>query len=489
MSFTRYKPRVYPVKPVMWALVDCNSFYCSCERLFRPDIRDKPVVVLSNNDGCLIALTPEARALGFAMGDVYFQVKHRLRRCGVEVFSSNYTLYGDISARVMRTIATLAPIEQYSIDETFIPLDRVLAAQAEDMGWAVHDRVAKWVGMPVRVGIGTTRTLAKLANHWAKKVSRVLKLCHGDALTEELLEKTPAEDVWGIGRRMAKRLERYGVRNARQLRDMPPLLAKNVLTVVGEKTVRELGGFPCIMQDEAPVPRKTLVSSRSFGRRTSAREDLAQALTMHAQLAGERLRAENMVAGMVRVWAQTSRHTEKPCHGITAHTAVTPPSNNTGDLVKAALRALDLCYEPGHGFMKGGLMLYELEEEGSRQLTLVEACAGLRENRNKALMDALDAVNGRYGRDTLHYGSQGPETANWHMTRNLMSRRFTTRADELLVVRAGNLVPAHPANVRAPVTEKGRPAPDAAARVHDAPGRSRHGDRARRDDPGGLPGQ
>ena len=182
-------------KPELWGLVDCNSFYCSCERLFRPDLSGKPVVVLSNNDGCLIALTPEAKALGFKMGDIYFQVQHRLEKLGVAVFSSNYTLYGDISNRVMRTMESLVPIEQYSIDESFVPFFRATAAQAIDVGWAVHDRIFQWVGMPVRVGIGPTRTLAKLANLWTKKRSRVLKLDLGSPELEEILEATSTGDI------------------------------------------------------------------------------------------------------------------------------------------------------------------------------------------------------------------------------------------------------------------------------------------------------
>lgn len=436
MFCTRSKP-VCGNMPRLWGLVDCNSFYCNCERLFRPDLKSKPVVVLSNNDGCLIALTPEAKAMGYKMGDVYFQVKDRLKRNGVEVFSSNYTLYGDISARVMETIGTLVPLEQYSIDETFVPFNAALAAQAEAVGWDIHDRVASWVGMPVRVGIGPTRTLAKLANHWSKKISRVLLLDAHSPRTLELLECTPTADIWGIGRRMAKKLERHGVRNALQLRHMKPDFAKKILTVVGERTVRELGGFPCIMRDEMPTSRKTLVSSRSFGRKVMDRESLAQALTMHAQLAGERLRAERMVAGAVGVWAQTSMHTEEPYHSIRGVVGIHPATNHTGEIVAAAHVALARCYEEGHGFMKGGLMLHELEEEDARQFSLLDCRIGEADAKKVSMMAVLDAINDRYGRDTVRYLSQGFGPASWHMRRNLMSRRFTTRFDELLVVKAG----------------------------------------------------
>ena len=283
-------------KPVFWGLVDCNSFYCSCERLFRPDLKEKPVVVLSNNDGCLIALTPEAKALGFKMGEVYFQVKHRLEKFGVTAFSSNYTLYGDISNRVMRTLETLVPIEQYSIDESFVPFYPATAIQAMDVGWAIHDRVKQWIGVPVRVGIGPTRTLAKLANLWAKKKERVFKLALGSTELEKILEATPTVDIWGIGRKQSAKLEKLGIRNARQLRDMDTDRALKLLTVTGQQTVFELRGFQCIMEDQMPVPRKTLINSRSFGRRVTRKEDLAQAVTMHCSIAGERLRREKMEA-------------------------------------------------------------------------------------------------------------------------------------------------------------------------------------------------
>lgn len=419
----------------LWALVDCNSFYCNCERLFRPDLKDRPVVVLSNNDGCLIALTPEAKALGFQMGEVFFQVEHRLRVHKVVAFSSNYELYGDISDRVMHTLASLAPLEQYSIDEAFVPFDSALAAQAEDVAWAMHDRVAQWVGMPVRVGIGATRTLAKLANHWAKKKSRVYRLDTGTRELENILEATPTVDIWGIGRRQSKKLALLGIRNARQLRDMDPGRALKLLTVVGQRTVLELRGFPCIMEDTTPVPRKTLINSRSFGRRVFQKEDLAEAMAMHCAIAGERLRAEGMLAGSLSVHMQTSMHMDEPYFSTGASVALPLPSNTTSELIRAARLALDKCYEPGHGFMKGGIMLFDLAEKDRRQLTLMEVCDAPGDEKKSRLMQALDAVNDRFGRDTLRYVAQGAKDAFWHMRRHKISGCMTTQWDELPVVK------------------------------------------------------
>lgn len=422
-------------KPLFWGLADCNSFYASCERLFRPDLEGKAVVVLSNNDGCLIALTPEAKALGFKMGDVYFQVKHRLEQLGVTAFSSNYTLYGDISNRVMRTLETLVPIEQYSIDESFIPFYPATAVQAMDVGWAVHDRVKKWVGIPVRVGIGPTRTLAKLANLWAKKRTRVFKLDLGSTELEDILGATPTVDVWGIGRRQAAKLEKIGIQTARQLRDMDPDRALKMLTVVGQRTVLELRGFQCIMEDQTPVPRKTLINSRSFGRRITTKEDLAQAMTMHCTIAGERLRQEKIEAAGLSVHMQTSMHVEEPYFSTSASVSIPIPTNSTALLIRAAMDALDKCYQPGHGYMKGGILLYDLQEQGSRQLTLMEAAVTPKQQRDTNLMQALDTINDRYGRDTLRYLAQGPVKAHWHMTRNLLSGALTTKWSELAKVR------------------------------------------------------
>lgn len=429
-------------RPDLWALVDCNSFYCSCERLFRPDLHNQPVVVLSNNDGCLIALTPEAKNLGFKMGDVFFQAERRLQQHKVHVFSSNYRLYGDISSRVMQAMSSLVPVEQYSIDEAFVPFHRPLAVQALEVGWAVHDRVRKWVGMPVRVGIGTTRTLSKLANHWAKRIERVLKLEAGDPLTENCLANTPTGDVWGIGRRQVAKLDRYGIRTARQLRDMELGLARKLLTVVGERTVRELRGEQCVMDDEAPIPRKTLVSSRSFGRRVTLKTDLAEAFAMHAEIAGARLRAEGLETLCVGVEATTSPHAEVPYFRMAGQVRMPVPTNLTGDLIAATTAALEKCFTPGHSFMKGGIVLWEISDQSRRQMTLMEAVPDPARLKRGSLMAAVDTLNDKYGRDTLRFAAQGNKNAFWHMQRNKMSPYYTNRWEELPRIGAGNVVMA-----------------------------------------------
>jgi DNA polymerase V len=268
-------------KPVLWALVDCQSFYCSCERSFRPDLAGRPVVVLSNNDGCLVSVTPEAKALGFRGGEPYFQVADRLKAAGAAVFSSNYTLYADLSRRVMATMNSLVQeVEPYSIDEAFIPFSEALAAQADSVGWTLHDRVQQWTGIPVRVVLGPTKTLAKLANRWAKKISRVLRLELGSEQLEEILEKTPVGDIWGIGRRLAARLEKQGITKARQMRDLDNKSAKKIFNIIGQRTILELQGVQCL-EEEVAETRKTLFNSRSFARPVIKKEELKEALAYH----------------------------------------------------------------------------------------------------------------------------------------------------------------------------------------------------------------
>lgn len=434
MSETETKTRSERLKPLpkphMWALLDCNTFYCSCERLFRPDLNGKPVVVLSNNDGCLIALTPEAKALGFKMGDIYHLRAAELRQKKVEVFSSNYTLYGDISRRVMATLESVVPaaVEQYSIDEAFIPFDRALAVQALEVGWAMHDRVSRWVGVPVRVGLGPTKTLAKLANSWAKKINRVLWLKLNSRELEDVLNQTPVGEIWGIGRALSARLTALGLTNARQLRDMGLSQAKKLLSLVGQRTVMELRGIQCI--SETREVRQTLVSSRSFGRAVTKKEDLMEALARHCTLAAARLRAEGLEAGGLSVYLRTSRHASSPFFEAGATVYLSSPTNDTSELIKSARVALDRGYRPGHCFLKGGLMLFQIQVEGQSSKTLLDLVDGPGVTRPKELMKSIDRINDKYGPDAIHF-FQGVPKALWHMKRDRLSGQMTTNWSEL----------------------------------------------------------
>jgi DNA polymerase V len=416
--------------------VDCNTFYCSCERLFRPDLAGKPVAVLSNNDGCVVAITPEAKALGFRGGEVYFKREAEFRRAGVAVFSSNYALYGDVSRRVMLAMESVVPeICQYSIDESFVPLAGALASQAEEVGRVLHDRVRAWVGVPVRVGIGATRTLAKLSNHWAKRISRVLHLELGSGGLEECLEGTPPEDVWGIGGRLGARLRRLGIDNARKLRDMDPAEAGKRLTVTGQRTVLELRGVQCITGDLGPQPRKTLVSSRSFGAKVEDRRELAEALAWHASTAGARLRAEGLLAAGLSIFLDTGYYAEEPFR-TGAAAALEPPTSSTLALANAARRALEACYRPGPLYAKCGVMLFDLMTSEEARAARGGLFAEAPDPRSDDLMRALDVINAKHGKGTVRLLSEGSRAPRWAMRRERLSRVSTTDWDSLPCVKA-----------------------------------------------------
>jgi DNA polymerase V len=422
-------------KPKLWALVDCASFYCSCERLFRPDLKEKPVVVLSNNDGCVVAITPEAKALGFKRGEVFFKNKERLVKADVAIFSSNYALYGDISRRVAMAMESIVPeIHQYSIDEAFIPFPEALAVQAVDVGQAILKRVSQWVGMPVRVGLGPTRTLAKLANHWAKKLGPVVLLEQGSQELEELLGKTPVDDVWGVGQRLAVKLKSLGIQNADALRDMSPPKAAQVGSVTLERTVLELNGLQCIENDLVEIARKSLVSSRSFGNNVTDKEDLAQALAHHCAIAGEKLRKENLAAGCLSVYIGTSRYVEGPFHSGTAIT-LARPTNSTADFIRASRLGLERSFKAGHQYRKAGIMLMELTDKRlADKPSLFKMDYG--EEKSDDLMEAIDRINKRHGKNAVKFVAQGGPNPVWAMRQKWLSPVSTTCWRDLPEVKA-----------------------------------------------------
>jgi DNA polymerase V len=395
----------------------------------------KPVAVLSNNDGCIVALSPEAKVLGFKGGEVFFKTDKKLEKAGVAVFSSNYSLYGDISRRVMMTMETLVPeIFQYSIDEAFVPLSESEAVKAVEIGWELHDRVKRWVGVPVRVGLGETRTLAKLANHWAKKKSRVYLLTLGSSELENILEQTKVSDIWGIGRQHGKKLENLGIKTARSLRDMDLPLAKKVLTVMGQKTVLELRGIQCFVDDLNPLPRKTLVSSRSFGQKITKFEDLSEALATHATRAAERLRREGLLSSCLSVFIETGRYIDQPFH-TGATVGLADPTNLTIDLIKAARQALEHCFKPGYPYLKAGVILYELIKTDSIESNLLTPLVPKEETPLK-LMSAIDLINGKYGRNVIKFSAQGNSKPAWGMRQKRLSGVSTTSWEDLPTVKA-----------------------------------------------------
>ncbi|MBU1040616.1 MAG: Y-family DNA polymerase [Proteobacteria bacterium] len=416
----------------LFALVDCNNFYASCERLFRPELKGRPVVVLSNNDGCVIARSSEAKALGIPMGAPAFQWEREFRKSGVAVFSSNFPLYGDLSSRIMTTLEDMAPsVEVYSIDEAFLDLTGV--ADPEALCRAIRERVLRWVGIPVSIGLARTKTLAKLANRVAKKqpgYGGVFNLEQGQA-AEAVLAVTDVGDVWGIGPRHSKRLWARGVRTALDFVRLPRTWVRREMSVVGLCTQLELSGVSCQSLSRAPAPHKSLLCSRTFGRLVTERAHLREAVSSYAVRVAEKLRAEGAEAMSVQVCISTPRHRDNlPQHSGQATVALPAATAHTPSIIDAALRALEDCFRPGYEYQKAGVMLLGLTPASGRQVSLLDLDPEQRQ-RQHGLMSALDAVNRRFGRGTLRYAITTAPDRPWHMRQMRRSPRYTTSWDEL----------------------------------------------------------
>jgi len=427
------------------ALVDCNNFYVSCERVFAPRLAGRPVVVLSNNDGCVIARSNEAKALGIAMGEPAFKRQGFFTRHKVQIFSSNYALYGDMSARVMRTLGHFTPnMEIYSIDEAFLDLSGFeregIAARAR----RICDTVRQWTGIPVSIGAAPTKTLAKLANRVAKKQPEhggVFCIDHApgrpgspvrSASLDALLDGVDVADVWGVGRRYAAMLARHGIRTARQLRDAPDDWVRRRMTIQGLHTVYELRGIPCIPLEKAPPPRQSVLTSRSFGHGVDTPEQMHEAVAAYAARCAEKLRRENAVASQIMVFVMTNPHRPGPQYVNSVSMALPAATNHTAVIVRAAQTALERIYRPGYVYKKAGVMLSGIESAATRQLSLFDPDAPTAA-KGAALMRTLDTINARWGRNTLVCAAAGLGRA-WSMRQLRKSACFTTSWQELPLV-------------------------------------------------------
>ncbi|WP_210453674.1 translesion error-prone DNA polymerase V subunit UmuC [Pantoea ananatis] len=420
----------------MFALVDVNSFYASCETVFRPDLRGKPVVVLSNNDGCVIARSAEAKALQIPMGAPYFKLKNEFRRHNVQVFSSNYALYADMSNRVMTTLEDMAPaVEIYSIDEAFMCLDGMQRLTSlDDLGRKVRARIKQETHLTVGVGIAQTKTLAKLANHAAKKWSKtggVLDLSNIDR-QKKLLALVPVEDVWGVGRRISKKLNAMGITTAKDLAEQSTYIIRKHFNVVLERTVRELRGEPCLELEEFAPTKQQIVCSRSFGSRITEYMDMRQAVCAFAERAAEKLRKERQYCKQIAVFVRTSPHAEgEVFYGNQANGKLLTPSNDTRDIIRVAMDALDQIWLDGHRYMKAGVMLGDFFSQGVSQLNLFDEYRP--QPNSEALMRVVDGLN-QSGKANLFFAGQGIEKS-WAMKREMLSPAYTTRFADLPVVK------------------------------------------------------
>jgi DNA polymerase V len=419
-----------------YALVDCNSFYASCEKLFRPDLRDRPVVVLSNNDGCVVARSAEARALGIGMATPFYQVHDLINREQVAVFSSNYALYADISARVMRTLEEMAPsVEIYSIDEAFLDLSGIEASRdLVNFGKEILQTVNRWVGVPVSVGIAPTKTLAKLANHAAKryrKTGGVVDL-RDRGRQRRLLAITPLKEIWGVGSRLSRRLESMGIRTALQLADSDPRLMRKAFSIVLERTVRELNGEACIALDEAPAAKQQIICSRTFGTRVTRYQDLREAISDYATRAAEKLREEHRYTRVVSIYLRTNPHSDRDLqYSNSASVALPMPTADSRDIIAASQELLRSIYRDGYRYMKAGVVLHDFFEAGVYQGNLFNPSS--ERPHARALMKTLDQIN-HSGHGRLFFAGQGIHR-DWAMQRAYLSPRYTTSWQDLPIAR------------------------------------------------------
>ncbi|ECF3654145.1 Y-family DNA polymerase [Salmonella enterica] len=422
----------------MFALADVNSFYASCEKVFRPDLRDKPVVVLSNNDGCVIARSKEAKLLGIKMGVPWFQLKNTEFSVPVIAFSSNYELYASMSNRVMSHLEELAPrVEQYSIDEMFLDIRGIESCiNYEVFGRQLRDHVKNGTGLIIGVGMGPTKTLAKSAQWASKEWSQfggVLALTvDNKKRTEKLLSLQPIEEIWGVGGRISKKLNVMGIRNALQLAHANPAFIRKNFNVVLERTVRELNGESCISLEEAPPPKQQIVCSRSFGERITTYPAMRQAICQYAERAAEKLRGERQYCRHIAVFVKTSPFAvNEPYYGNLSSEKLQTPTQDTRDIIAAAVRALDRIWVNGHRYAKAGCMLNDFTPTGISQLNLFDTALP-RSNSDK-LMKVLDGIN-HSGIGKVWFAGRGiaPE---WKMKRELLSPAYTTRWSELPIAR------------------------------------------------------
>lgn len=415
------------------ALVDCNSFYVSCERLFNPSIIKKPVIVLSSNDGCVISRSTEAKALDIKMGEPYFKVEKIVEKNNVKVFSSNYSLYGDISRRVMRTLKQFSPrIEIYSIDEAFLDLSSIKDKNLFEHGNKIRKTILKWTGIPTSIGIATTKTLSKAANHVAKKEKSGIVNLINSKQVDEILSKININDVWGVGRKLTKFYTKNGINTAYQLKNMHNSWIKKNTNVFGSRTAMELRGISCISLDIQQKKRKNCCVSRSFGRKVTKLEELEESITTHCLNATEKIRSDNQTTKRITIFIRTSPfQKDKNYYANTKDVDLPIETNDSIELVKQALIALKYIYKKGYRYQKTGIILSGLNDINIYKKNLFSSINS--EEKRTKLMKAIDCTNIKYGRYALSIARAGLKK-KWNTKRQHSSKIDTACFDFLPVV-------------------------------------------------------
>ena len=419
------------MKKKVFALIDCNAFYVSCERVFNPKLNNKPVVALSNNDGCIIARSKEAKALGIKMGVPLFKVKDIVERENIIVFSSNYTLYADMSRRVMNIISEFTPsIEVYSIDEAFIELTNM---NVDYESYARHMRkvILQYTGIPVSIGIASTKTLTKVANHIAKddeSLEGVCSLIQHENL-DQVLEDTNVADVWGVGRQLSKKLIANGIFNAKLLKNCEDAWVRKMMSVNGLKTVSELREISCLDLEETSTNRKSCCTTRSFGKPLINLEDIEQAVTTFARRATERIRGENLIASTVSVFLRTNPFDRNRYYSNSSTTTLSYPTYDTVQIVKTALQLTKIIFRENYKYKKAGVLLSGFYEKGTETKDLFSEAR----YRSPKLMSAVDQINERYGSDTIQIATEC-QMGKWKQKRKNCTQSYTTQLDNVLLI-------------------------------------------------------
>ena len=422
----------------VFAIVDCNNFYASCERVFNPGLAGKPLVVLSNNDGCVVARSQEAKALGVKMAQPWFQCQHLVKPHGLIALSSNYALYADMSRRVMAILAGFTPEQEvYSIDESFLAFSSQLEVNYCEIGLKIREKVLKWTGLPVCVGFAPSKTLAKLANHWAKTQPEFAGACDYTALPAAqrlaLLQATPVSEVWGVGRRLTEKLAELGIHSVADLQAADPAWLGGRFSVVLARTVEELRGVSCLQLEDVAPPKQQIMTSRSFGVPVTGLAELREAMTAYTTRAAEKLRAEGQLAGEIQVFIRTSPFKpDAPQYSGALRLRLPEPTDDTLRLVKAARFLLRRLYRPGFIYQKAGILLSELQPATLNQGQLFGNVDIARRGR---LMTVMDRLNRDMGRGTLFLAGAGID-CNWRMRQGNRSPRYTTHWAEIPVALA-----------------------------------------------------
>ena len=415
----------------MIALADCNNFYASCERVFNPTLKNKPVVVLSNNDGCIIARSNESKQLGIKMGEPVFKAREIIEKHNVNVFSTNFALYGDMSKRVMTLLASLSPeIEIYSIDEAFMNLAGI--KKCFEIGLHMRDTVKKHTGIPISIGIASTKTLAKVANHCAKRFTKkgVYVLKRKDHISE-ILKSMPVSKLWGVGSRYSRMLRSYGVDNAHEFVSLDEKWVLEKMTVIGLRIQRELKGESCISMDINPSPKKNICTSRSFGAKVRDFQSLKESISSHAARCAEKLRSEKGCARYVSVVIKTNPFSDSDYYCGYKSSSFDVPTNDTLDIINAAENILRSIYKKGLEYKKSGVIVGDIIPQNQVQLNLFDMDE--KRIKRKKLDSTVDIINQAMSRSTIHIGSQGI-AKNWQLKREKLSPCYTTKWDDLLTI-------------------------------------------------------